>query len=299
MKSLRQFSFFLAVCFCLWEPKETKAYDASSWVTVERYTILANGSLEYATGSLLKSGQFKVIMSYIVDPLFYDSIDDFAAISGRPIIMVGFFDAYKASGILPNWVRSRDTFPIGFADYVIVAIKGKGDPNPVPTILEDPESDWVLAGDTAYFFVDAIPWSASYQWYFKNKPIPGETDSLLIISKVTKANAGLYSVGVSTGGNPLMSKKALLTVVQPVVIKTEPKSQTLKTGKNLTLRVAATGTPPFTYEWWFNGHQITNATKSFLTISKATAANAGSYWVFVDNGPSWTASSTAVVTVAP
>jgi hypothetical protein len=44
---------------------------------------------------------------------------------------------------------------------------------------------------------------------------------------------------------------------------------------------------------------ITNATKSFLTISKAQPGSSGCYYVIVDNGPSWAVSSNAVVVVNP
>lgn len=296
MKSLSRILAVLGAAFCL--AQSARAFDMGPSQLLDRYTI-TNNAVRHEQGFLKATGQFNPFLSEIESPYLYDSIYDFAAVSGRPLMPEYLFDGYKASGALPNWVRSRDSFTIGLSKYVIVAVKGKGDPDPVPTILEQPESDRVLAGDSADFFIIAIPWSASYQWYFRDKPIPGATDFGLEIPHVTKADAGLYNVKVSLGGKSLASKKVMLTVVEPVALKTQPKSQTVKAGKNFTLTVTATGTPPFTYEWYWNGRVITNATKSFLTISKATTNNSGKYWVFVDNGLSWAASSTAVVTVTP
>lgn len=294
----------IAICIIAlsaWIPKEAKALDVSSSIILERYTVLANYAVRYESGYLLKNGQFKVITSEILDPLFYDTWLDFVEVSGRPIMLAGLFNGYKFKGVLPHWVRSRDSFFISdlAIEYVIVAVKGKGDPNPTPMIITQPKSQRALAGDYVRLFVDAAPVYISCQWYFNNRPIPDATDFILDIGNVSKADAGLYSVAVFDNRKRVVSKKAKLTVVDPVSIKTQPKSQTVKSRKNVVLRVAVSGTGPFTYQWYFKGQPIPRATKSFYTIKRAKPSDSGSYSVVVENGLSSAESADAFVTITP
>jgi hypothetical protein len=298
MKTLAHFIVVLAACLCF-AALPAKALDISETVWLERYTV-TNGSLQLDQGNLMKNGNFRVLMSEIVSPVFYDSLSDFGPFSGKLLMAEQLYTAYKPLGYIPKWVRSRDTFTVGYMTYVAVAVSGKGDPNPTITVTAQPENERVLQGYSAFFLVEAEPWEyLSYQWMFKGKPIVGATSSWLWMTNVGKAQAGIYTVSLSTGGKGIVSRKAILQVVTPVVIKTEPKTQTVKAGKNAVFRVAVTGTGPFTYQWYWNDAPITNATKSFYTVPKVQAGNAGAYSVYVDNGPSGAWSDDAILTVVP
>ncbi len=299
MNSTRQLVAIGVAAFIMGLTPTVHGGSISQTLVIERYTVLTNGSLKYETGNLLDNGQFRVQLSEIVGSIYYDSLAAFLPISGRPIIPEYLYSGYKAARIIPHWVRSRDVFYVGTLDllYVIVATAGK-DPNPVPVITHQPQSQRVLLGDCADFYVDASPFLyLSYQWRFKGKPLPGETDSLLWIDEVTSAHGGTYSVSLTTGGKSIVSKSALLQVVKPVVVTTPPKSQTIKASKSVVFRVAVSGTGPFTYQWYYNGSQIANATKSFYSITKVQFGNAGKYEVVVGNGLSHDLSKEAVLTV--
>ena len=54
-------------------------------------------------------------------------------------------------------------------------------------------------------------------------------------------------------------------------------------GGNTTFSVTAGGTPPFSYQWRFNGTSITNATNATLTLANVQASQAGNYTVLVGN----------------
>ena len=66
-------------------------------------------------------------------------------------------------------------------------------------------------------------------------------------------------------------------------ITTQPASQTVAAGANVTLAVVATGTPAPTYQWRKDGAVISGATAATLALSAVTAAGAGSYTVVVTN----------------
>ena len=67
-------------------------------------------------------------------------------------------------------------------------------------------------------------------------------------------------------------------------IKTNPVSQTALPGDNTTFNVAASGTAPLRYQWWFNQtNSLPSATNSTLTLTNVQLTNVGSYSVVVTN----------------
>lgn len=295
MKSIHR--LFLALTFLVCS--NATAYDISETIFLDRYTVLTNGTLRQESGYLLKSGRYQSLLSQIVDPIFISSLYDFVPISGRPVMNGDMFDSYKAYGFIPNWKRSRDIFYIGYTPHVIVAT-GSQDPNPIPIILEQPRSHRVLLGDYVFLDVDAEPYFyLSYQWKFRNRPLLNATASYLFVQNIGPEQAGSYRVDISAGGKIVKSKKAIIKIVKPVVLAKQPKSQIIAVGGRALFKVSARGTGPFQYQWYFNGAPIPLAIKSYYSIPQVQEANAGSYAVSVDNGPSYEISINAVLTVMP
>ena len=80
-------------------------------------------------------------------------------------------------------------------------------------------------------------------------------------------------------------------------ISTQPSSQTIPTGANATLSIAATGTAPVTYQWRKDGAALTGATNATLTLSSVRSTDAGSYTVVVTNSAGSLTSDVATLTV--
>jgi uncharacterized repeat protein (TIGR01451 family) len=67
-------------------------------------------------------------------------------------------------------------------------------------------------------------------------------------------------------------------VIDPVIITNQPASLTVRAGATATFNVGASGTPPFTYQWFFNGtNLLAGATSATLTLTNVTATQAGTY----------------------
>ncbi len=75
----------------------------------------------------------------------------------------------------------------------------------------------------------------------------------------------------------------------PPVFGALPLGQTVTNGGTITLVANASGTPPFFYQWQFQGMNIPNATNSTLVISNFQAVNQGDYSVVT-----WNSSGTNV-----
>ena len=68
------------------------------------------------------------------------------------------------------------------------------------------------------------------------------------------------------------------TVIDPVIITNQPASITVRAGATASFTVGVTGTPPFTYQWFFNGtNLLQGATSATLTLPNVTATQAGTY----------------------
>ena len=80
-------------------------------------------------------------------------------------------------------------------------------------------------------------------------------------------------------------------------IATQAQSQSTPAGGSVTFTVAASGTPPLSYQWYFKGAPISGATSPSYTISSAQSSNAGSYTCTVANAAGTFTSSAATLTV--
>ena len=66
-------------------------------------------------------------------------------------------------------------------------------------------------------------------------------------------------------------------------ITAQPASLAVAPGLTAALSVTASGTPPLSYQWQFNGQNLADATNASLAITNFQAADAGTYSVVVAN----------------
>ena len=105
-------------------------------------------------------------------------------------------------------------------------------------------------------------------------------------------------MGASTAvSSSATSSVAALTVVFPPSIAKQPANQTVVNGNDATLNVTARGTLPLSYQWYFNGNPISEATDAIYTITGITASNEGNYTVLVSNACGTVTSGVAALTV--
>ncbi len=167
-----------------------------------------------------------------------------------------------------------------------------------PSITTQPASLVVTQGQTAIFSVTATgdP-PLDYQWRRNEQDIAGATDSVLTILNAQTFNEGTYTVRVRNGAGTTLSDPATLTVLVPPVITTQPLGQAVTKGATVVFSVAATGTPPLRYEWFFNGTNTVGAASATLGLTNVQPADAGSYTVKVSNDAGNVTSDPAVLRV--
>jgi hypothetical protein len=108
---------------------------------------------------------------------------------------------------------------------------------------------------------------------------------------VAKAHPG------RSGYTHLNGLQIVSAAAMPPAILAQPASQTVPVGDDATFTVGAVGTPPLSYQWFFNSNAISGATASAYTRAQAQPADAGVYSVIVSNAHGSILSSNAVLTV--
>ncbi|MDB6093094.1 MAG: hypothetical protein JWM32_656 [Verrucomicrobia bacterium] len=169
-----------------------------------------------------------------------------------------------------------------------------------PTISTQPHAVTVIAGSSASFSVLAGGTSPfTYQWSRNSAPINGATSATFAIASAQPADAGNYAVTVSNSAGSAISANALLTVTSvAVAIASQPQNSTAAMGGTVSFSVIASGTPPFSYQWYKDGMPIAGAISANLTLSAVTAADAGIYHAVVTGGSGSVSSQPATLSIA-
>ena len=166
-----------------------------------------------------------------------------------------------------------------------------------PVISMQPQSPTVASGNNVTFNVVASGFQLSYQWSFNATNILGATNSSLTLTNVQPDDAGNYAVQVTNLFGSTLSSNAVLTVLVPPTVTTQPTNVTALAGNTAVFTVAADGTAPFSYQWTFNNTNLEDATNLTLTLTNVTMDEAGTYSVIVTNLAGSVTSSNAVLSI--
>ena len=174
-----------------------------------------------------------------------------------------------------------------------------------------PANQTINSGQTATLTVTAssqFQAALNYQWYLgasgnTSSPISGANSSSYTTPPLTtNTPPNNYWVQVNDGTGPVNSVTATVTVNSAPTITTQPASQSITSGSTATMSVGASGTTPFSYQWYSGTsgtttNPISGATASSYTTPALTTTQ--NYWVRVSNTVGHADSNTATITVAP
>lgn len=135
-----------------------------------------------------------------------------------------------------------------------------------------------------------------------NAPLTiGQAESLAYLAgyedEISIYNRALTAGEVQSIYNAGSSGKCQLT--NPPSILTQPQGRTVFAGAGVTLSVTAAGHRPLSYQWTFNGTNLTWAVGAALSFTNAQLSDSGSYAVIVANAYGSVTSSPAVLVVNP
>lgn len=171
-----------------------------------------------------------------------------------------------------------------------------------PVITYHPPSMAVQLG--AYLYSLSVGASGSgtlsYQWSKNGSPIAGATGSSLYYNRqVTAADAGTYTVVVSSTLGSVTSEPAYITILPataPVIVR-QPASRAIRQGETLELDVYVNATPSAAFQWRKDGVVIAGATNASYYKNNVASSDAGAYSVVATNSAGSATSESATVTV--
>jgi hypothetical protein len=175
-----------------------------------------------------------------------------------------------------------------------------------PLITRQPVSQTNFAGTTTSFTTAAVgTLPLIFQWQKNGLNLNdggnvfGATTTNLTLSSVQDADVASYSVMVTNVVGSITSSPALLVVLDPPSIVSQPISQLVTLTSNMNFSVNAAGSAPLNYQWNLNGTNIGAGTNAILALTNVQLSQAGNYSVWVTNNYGAVLSSNAALVVNP
>ena len=138
----------------------------------------------------------------------------------------------------------------------------------------------------------------AYQWRRNSVNLPGATNNSLMLTSVTSATNGSYTVVATNAFGSVTSLVATISVFGSApAFSQQPASIEVLEGSTVILNSLATGGSPLSYQWKFHGTNLPAQTNRQLALSSVASANSGPYYVTASNAVGSTNSVTAQLTV--
>ncbi len=167
-----------------------------------------------------------------------------------------------------------------------------------PSIVTDLTNQTTVAGSSISLIIGVTGTTPfGFQWTFNGAPLAGATSNPLTLNNVTAAQSGAYQVVVTNPAGSVTSSTANVAVLSPPTITVDLTNQTVAVGGNVALGVAVSGTGPLSYQWLFNGANLSGAGTDPLRLNNVSLQQAGTYQVMVSNAVGVATSAVALLTV--
>jgi hypothetical protein len=164
-----------------------------------------------------------------------------------------------------------------------------------PTITLQPQDAGGSLGATVTLKVSALASPGpTYQWWFGNTLLTGETNPTYSITNMQAAYQGGYKVVVANASGSVTSRVATVTFLGAPSVTLQPASTFVSAGTtNISFGVTASGVTPLYYQWLKNGVAVPGATDTNLVFAVVSVTDQGGYSVIVSNSVGATNSLTA------
>lgn len=168
-------------------------------------------------------------------------------------------------------------------------------------VIKQPQGVSLVQGQTLSLNVATnIDEEVEIRWQKNGSLLTSQLGSNLMISDVDESDSGAYRAIAFRNGQIAYSNFAHVQVtngLSGIHITQHPTSITILEGQQANIQVSASGGGFLRYQWFRNGTELLNATRSYLSISNASAEDEGSYFVQVSNSAGKVSSSHAEVQV--
>jgi len=193
-----------------------------------------------------------------------------------------------------------------------IGLSGNGT-GTAPTIITNPSSQTVNAGQTAIFIAAAsgaptptVQWQVSTDGGSTFVNVPGANATLLSVLASAGMDGYRYQAVFTNAIGSATTTAATLTVQTAPTVTTNPVSQTVNAGEIVAFTAAASGNPTPTVQWQVSANggpftNVPNATSTTLSFTTTGAMNGSQYQAVFTNaaGSATTSAATLTVQTAP
>ncbi len=185
----------------------------------------------------------------------------------------------------------KPTLPVGGGSYDVYLTHGN-----VVRVSDDIVVSVTQTGGTGLSASTTLlqqPGANTWEYLGRLKLNPGVTVPTLVFT---------YSSGeLNTGGNGRMYSDSIKFVFvpppAPPSITNQPQGKVIHQGGSATFSVGATGAAPMSYQWRFDGANLSGETGSSFTVNNAQPLHEGEYSVIVSNPGGVAMSESALLNV--
>jgi Big-like domain-containing protein/Ig-like domain-containing protein/List-Bact-rpt repeat protein len=161
------------------------------------------------------------------------------------------------------------------------------------TVLSPSSTTQVLGFLGSYTFPSTAALVSDVQAWVNN---PGNNFGWLLISEdeQTPMTARRFGAREDPPNAPVLQ---ITYSIAPLTVVVQPPSQNVLVGSTVNFQAIASGTPPLTYQWLFNGNPLSGATIDNLTLGNVQTNQSGDYTVIVSSQSGSVTSAPAVLVV--
>jgi gliding motility-associated-like protein len=160
--------------------------------------------------------------------------------------------------------------------------------NDAPIITQATAGSTICSGTTINLSIATTGIGLTYQWKKNGVDLPitntTTTSSSLVIVNAQTTDSGDYTCEAKSGTCSVTSPIAAMIVNQAPQVITQPISNVYCSGDDITLSVGVS-IPTVTYQWQFNGTDISGETNFELQLTNVNTANSGDYVCLINNLP--------------
>jgi hypothetical protein len=166
-----------------------------------------------------------------------------------------------------------------------------------PVITQPPQAPpEAFSGFSTSFSVWADgPGTLAYQWYYNSAALPEQTATNLMLTSLSTALNGVYSVIVTNAFGAATSSVVLVVSTNFSLV---PAAETRWIGSPVSFAPSSLPNQPLAFQWFLNGNPISGATQSSYT-APTTSADAGSYTLDFSTNSASVLSSPSTLTLLP
>ena len=154
----------------------------------------------------------------------------------------------------------------------------------LPSIVTQPTGATISLNSSHTFSIKVIGSPPLYyNWYKNDVLIPNETNKELVISNATLNDDANYFCRVTNDKFTIQSNTVKLNVLLKPSIATQPLSVNTNPSSTVCFDVSATGSAPFTYNWYRNNNIVSTFNSNRFCVFGANTQDVGNYYCIVSN----------------